>query len=267
MCFVFFAILFALSDFAHMNDNCHLGLDIHVPKSKVRGINCAELFQGNANEMKKAYSLMEKNPKILMKPTDYLYATKNCKAFREERRYSNRPLSEEEKDFPIAFSIMAYKDIEQIERLFRAIYQPQNYYCIHVDKKSPDDFYNALKQISRCFDNVILASKRIDVRWAEFSVLEQELTCMEELLAFAEWKYFLNLAGQEFPLRTNHEMVKIFKAYNGANDIEGTISRYNVQFVEMTIVFILVLGHLNFIPPVRVATDYYYSIGVCCSIF
>jgi uncharacterized membrane protein HdeD (DUF308 family) len=40
-----------------------------------------------------------------------------------------------------------------------------------------------------------------------------------------KWKYFINLTGQEFPLRTNYELVKILKIYNGSNDIEGTVKR------------------------------------------
>jgi hypothetical protein len=31
--------------------------------------------------------------------------------------------------------------------------------------------------------------------------------------------YYLNMAGQEFPLRTNLELVRILKLYNGTNDI------------------------------------------------
>ena len=37
----------------------------------------------------------------------------------------------------------------------------------------------------------------------------------------SKWRYFINLTGQEFPLKTNKELVKILKAYRGANDIMG----------------------------------------------
>ena len=37
-----------------------------------------------------------------------------------------------------------------------------------------------------------------------------------------KWKYFINLTGQEFPLKTNYEIVQILKAYKGANNVEGT---------------------------------------------
>lgn len=37
----------------------------------------------------------------------------------------------------------------------------------------------------------------------------------------SKWKYLINLTGQEFPLKTNKELVKILTAYKGANDILG----------------------------------------------
>ena len=40
-----------------------------------------------------------------------------------------------------------------------------------------------------------------------------------------KWKYFINLTGQEFPLKTNYEIVQILKAYKGANNEEGTRAR------------------------------------------
>ena len=112
----------------------------------------------------------------------------------------------------------------QVERLLRAIYRPQNSYCIHVDSKSGDAFKKALAAIAQCFDNVFLASRSLDVQWGRFSVLEADLICMEDLWqASATWKYFINLTGQEFPLKTNAELVKILKVFNGANNIQSTL--------------------------------------------
>jgi hypothetical protein len=134
-------------------------------------------------------------------------------------------LSDEEENFSIAYSIMVYKRPEQFEMLLRAVYRPQNVYCIHVDKKTPQSVYNEFASIAGCFQNVFLASKRISVYWGYMSVLTQELVCMADLLRYKKWRYFINLTGQEFPLRTNYEMVKILQIYNGANDLESTIKR------------------------------------------
>ena len=52
-----------------------------------------------------------------------------------------------------------------------------------------------------------------------------------------KWKYFINLPSQEFPIKTNQEIVKILKIYNGANDIEGITgsralqNRYKFRYI------------------------------------
>lgn len=60
----------------------------------------------------------------------------------------------------------------------------------------------------------------------KIGIVLAELSCMKDLLSFSKWKYFINLTGWEFPLRTNYELVKILKIYNGSNDGEGTIKRF-----------------------------------------
>ena len=152
-------------------------------------------------------------------------------------------LTQTEANFAIDFSLLMYKDVEQAERLLRAIYRPQNVYCIHVDKKTDNDTFRAMKGIANCFDNVFMARTRIDVRWGKFSVLKPDLICMEDLLQRnKKWKYFINLTGQEFPLRTNYEMVRILMAYNGANDIGGTIKRYVSRGISQTVFVITVFS-------------------------
>ncbi|RUS71568.1 hypothetical protein EGW08_020671 [Elysia chlorotica] len=175
----------------------------------------------------------------------YVRATRNCERFIQTRGYITSPLTLEEEEFPIAFSLIVYKDIEMVERLLRSVYRPQNRYCIHVDLKADPEFLMAVKAVARCFrDNVRMSSERVAVKWGTFSVLEPELICMRDLLAVdsgqapglawgwtkggagrerPKWKYFLTLTGQEFPLKTNFELVKILKAFNGANNQEGTI--------------------------------------------
>ena len=40
----------------------------------------------------------------------------------------------------------------------------------------------------------------------------------------SNWKYYINLASQAFPLKTNAELVKILKTYNGSNHIESQMA-------------------------------------------
>lgn len=191
---------------------------------QVEGIDCPAIFEGSKNETERAKS---KATKIGTPFPDnyYLKATVDCAEFQRQRGYIMSSLTEEEEEFPLAFSMIVYKEAEMVERLLRAVYRPQNVYCIHVDQKSSAEFYKAVSAIANCFTNVFMTSYRIRVIWGQMTVLEPELLCMEELWRYPKWKYFINLTGQEFPLKTNYEIVKILTAYNGAVDVVSTVKQ------------------------------------------
>ncbi|TGZ75532.1 hypothetical protein CRM22_000301 [Opisthorchis felineus] len=138
-----------------------------------------------------------------------------------------------EREFPLAYSILVYTDPERAVHLLAAIYRPHNFYCIHVDKKSPIGLVKLLRLCGQCFNsNVFFVpnEQRTTVRWGYFSVLEPELTCTRLLLQRSrKWKYWINLTGQEFPLRTNLELVLALKALNGANVVQATYKYRNIQ--------------------------------------
>ena len=192
----------------------------------VKEVDCNAIIHGDKYEIQKAENMSEREPKVGTKPEQYVNLAKNCSTFISNRGYIMDSLTEVEKNFHIAFSILMFKDIEQSERLLRAIYRPQNFYCIHIDKKTPEDIFKAMSYIVDCFENVFISSKLFDVKWGSITVLEPELQCMQDLWKKSKtWNYFINLTGQEFPLRTNYELVLILKAYNGANDMEVIIKQ------------------------------------------
>ncbi|VDO03499.1 unnamed protein product [Rodentolepis nana] len=125
----------------------------------------------------------------------------------------------------VAFTIVVHKDIKQIARLLRMIHRKNNYYCIHTDSRSRLSFENALEGLATCFgSNVELVPKykRVAVFWGDETVLRPQFICAEQALRrHSSWKYLLNIVGQEFPLKTNMEIVAALKALNGSNMIEA----------------------------------------------
>ena len=204
----------------------HFALIEDIPDVHVKSVSCEKLFVGDSNEQQLAKNYHKGHPKVKVTATEYIRMTANCITFTQQRKYLMNPGSEEEENFPLAYSILMFKDVEQTERLLRAIYQPQNYYCIHIDSKSDKDIHKAMSAIAKCFSNVFIASRSVPVHWATFSVLQPELICMRDLWRYTKWRYFINLTGQEWPLKTNGDLVKILRAYNGGNDVEGSVKRY-----------------------------------------
>jgi mucin type N-acetylglucosaminyltransferase 3 len=154
----------------------------------------------------------------------YLEAAKGCSAYIEDRGFSTVTLSDEERDFPIAYSMVIHEQIEMFERLLRATYTPQNVYCVHVDTKSPQSFTEAVEAIISCFPNVFMASKRESIVYASWSRVQADLNCMNDLInSDVEWKYLLNTCGTDLPIKTNAEMVRALKVLNGQNSMESEV--------------------------------------------
>lgn len=113
----------------------HLELVEENPSSS---INCTKVLQGDVDEIQKV-KLEILTVKFRERPRwtayDYINMTADCPSFIKKRKYITEPLSKEEAEFPIAYSIVVHHKIEMLDRLLRAIYMPQNFYCIHVDKK------------------------------------------------------------------------------------------------------------------------------------
>lgn len=203
-------------------------LDVNIPQQfSVDLPACSAIISGNIDGKKTELEMLlkSKTKRNLLSEDFYLNVTKDCPAYVEERGFVTVPLTEEERDFPIAYSMVIHEKIEMFERLLRAIYAPQNIYCVHVDQKSSKDFQLAVKAIVSCFPNVFIASKLESVVYASWSRVQADLNCMEDLVnSHIQWRYLLNTCGTDFPIKTNGEMVKALKALKGKNSMETEVT-------------------------------------------
>ncbi|XP_045173683.2 beta-1,3-galactosyl-O-glycosyl-glycoprotein beta-1,6-N-acetylglucosaminyltransferase-like [Mercenaria mercenaria] len=190
----------------------------------LRTFDCGKLFEGDHLELNRADEYLS-NVRTFhyfqhRDNDDFRVLALNCEEYKKSRGYFAAPSNKLEKDFPIAFNILFHRNIEQFERLLRAIYRPQNQYCIHVDKKTPDDVLETMELLADCFDNVFIASKLEFIIYASYTRLIADVNCMKDHIERNfEWKYLLNMAASEFPIMSNLQIVQILKEFNGANDI------------------------------------------------
>lgn len=146
--------------------------------------SCSKLLQGDAEEQQKVLSMRRSANRL--SDQYYINATQNCDLFIKERAYMMSS-TQEELDFPLAFSIMMHKEVDRAERLLRMVYRPHNFYCVHVDAKASSSLRAAMQGVADCLPNVFLSSSSIDVQWSEFSMVEPDLVCMEDLLKYS-WR-------------------------------------------------------------------------------
>ncbi|NXF95749.1 GCNT3 acetylglucosaminyltransferase, partial [Eubucco bourcierii] len=189
-----------------------------------RRINCSGVVHGDERAIHEARlsNLEIAHKRASLTPDDYLNMTRDCSSFKETRRFIEFPLSQEEAEFPIAYSMVIHNKIEMFERLLRSIYAPQNIYCIHIDSKAPAAFQEAVRAIAACFPNVFVASSLENVVYASWSRLQADLNCMQDLLQSpVPWRYFLNTCGTDFPIKTNAEIIRALKVLQGQNNMES----------------------------------------------
>jgi len=107
-------------------------VDLQRKYFQTHGTNCSAVFEGNLAELKRAERFMDPNSdQLIVNFTEYFSST-DC----WDLVYpSYRPV-EEEQSFPLAFSILEYKNPRQLVKLFRTIYRPWNIYCFHIDNKT-----------------------------------------------------------------------------------------------------------------------------------
>lgn len=200
----------------------NIDIDSYCDVRYRRHSQCYLLTSASDHYRKPALNHTEKIPAEMYDNCALEYLAQNCSHLRRYHGYAATPMSEEEKNFPLAFAIKLHDKPEQAEQLLRTIYMPQNIYCIHVDNKAKTYVFDTLKYIADCFDNVILVEHRVEITYGADSLIEAEFKCMYEVWnSNIKWKYYINLTGKEFPLRTNYELVTILKSFNGANDIES----------------------------------------------
>ena len=141
---------------------------LDLPPS-LKAANCSDcseftckafLFQSsNKSLFAKARTYMKNHPKVSIADKYYANIAKDCDDFQKRRGYHTKSVNAEEEEYPLAFNMLIHKDLEHVEKLLRAIYRPQNVYCIHVDAKSPQSLMNGIRAIADCFDNVFIATE------------------------------------------------------------------------------------------------------------
>lgn len=123
-----------------------------------------------------------------------------------------------DKQIKIAYFILVHRFPEQFKRLFNAVYDPENCYLIHLDKKTDDaNICKEVEDFLADFPNAYILESE-NVVWGGYSMVHVELSGMKYLLDInEEWDFFINLSGQDFPLQTQ-DYIRDFLTRNKDNN-------------------------------------------------
>lgn len=157
------------------------------------------------------------------------------------KKSSNPSTPTKVKQPTIAYFILVHRFPKQFERLFKAIYDPENHYLIHIDLKSEKHVHTDVKKFLDGYANAYLM-KSEKVVWGGYSMVQSELNGMQYLISKnIKWDFFINLSGQDFPLQSP-ESIRAFlgknkgknfiKIANQATERPDTMNRVENYFEE-----------------------------------
>ena len=110
-----------------------------------------------------------------------------------------------EAKYKLVYFIAAYKNAEQLINLVETIYRPNNLYYLNIDKKSPIVFYKKIKATFKNYPNIFIS--RSFVTWGKWDQVGTALSAIQKALATDYgWTHFINLSGQDFPLKSQEEI-------------------------------------------------------------
>ncbi len=113
---------------------------------------------------------------------------------------------------PLAFLILAHRAPAQVARLFSSLYHPEDIFVLHFDRRAPAALHELGRELVATHLNVhLLPAQRIV--WGGPAMIDVQLQAMAVALARGiRWTHFLNLTGQDFPLKSREEMLARLEA-------------------------------------------------------
>lgn len=124
----------------------------------------------------------------------------------------------------IAYLLLVHRFPDQFERLFRAIHDPAHHYVVHVDANADPAVSRQIEAFLAPYPNTAMLESR-PALWGGWSLVDAELRGMAKLLEMgADWEFFINLSGQDFPLKSQ-SAIRDFLAQNRGKEFIRAVNQ------------------------------------------
>jgi hypothetical protein len=101
----------------------------------------------------------------------------------------------------LAFVILAHKNASQVARLFRAIHRPDDMVLLHIDRRADPALHRLGRELARTHSNVVLLRSR-SILWGGYQMAAVQIEAIAAALRISDrWHHFINLTGQDFPIK------------------------------------------------------------------
>ena len=114
-----------------------------------------------------------------------------------------------------AYLIIAHNEFEILKKLVSLLDNEHNDIYIHFDAKVA-----TLPTIETTKSQLYILKKRIDVRWADYSQVETEITLLQEAFSKFRYDYFHIISGVDLPIKSQNYIYKFFEKNRGKEFID-----------------------------------------------
>lgn len=120
----------------------------------------------------------------------------------------------------LAYIIVSHFKLEQTLQLFTRLNHKDSYFVFHISKKCEPQYYERLRAALKDHDNCFF-SKRINVMWGEFSLVQAVLNAIDTLIeSNVNFDYAFLLSGQDYPIKSHNDIVHTLSKNQGKQYLE-----------------------------------------------
>ena len=141
-----------------------------------------------------------------------------------QTKYKSQSLSDEDSRVRISYLFIVHgRSLRQVLRLFKHLYNPEDYFYFHVDSRS-EYLYGNLKSLEteNGFENIKVTEKRFATIWGGASLLQMMVSAMREMLEL-QWNFdfVINLSESDYILKHPKYLKKFLAPQKGMNFVKS----------------------------------------------
>ncbi|GMR39750.1 hypothetical protein PMAYCL1PPCAC_09945, partial [Pristionchus mayeri] len=112
-----------------------------------------------------------------------------CQIYHSEFGFDKSAPSQEEIDFPLAYSVLAHNRFKQLLLTLSSVYELHNQFCISIPSNAEQSFIHLVHGLADCFPNIYVQQAG-PISWASYEIMRVTYNCMGYLVKNQKWKYF-----------------------------------------------------------------------------
>ncbi len=115
--------------------------------------------------------------------------------------------------------ILAHHEFELLQTLIACLDDERNDIYVHIDKK-----VKTLPELHADKANLVVLDHRVDIRWADYSMVEAEYALFREAQKNGPYAYYHLLSGVDLPLKSQDYIHRFFEEHQGKEFIGYTLT-------------------------------------------